>query len=102
MHWGTEFQQTPNHRQIQIANHLHALGVQVVIGAHQHVLQGHNYRGELKVQTNPKHQTARRAHIKRLRKLDFTAFGIGNFLFGQHGTPFAVSNERLECLEALI
>ena len=39
MHWGVEYQHTPSNRQVQIANELSSLGVDVVIGHHPHVVQ---------------------------------------------------------------
>lgn len=39
MHWGVEYTHNPNEEQIQIANYLADLGVEVVIGCHPHVIQ---------------------------------------------------------------
>lgn len=39
MHWGVEYQLSPNEEQIKIANYLSSLGVDIVIGNHPHVLQ---------------------------------------------------------------
>lgn len=39
MHWGIEYTHTPNSEQVQIANYLANLGVEVVIGCHPHVIQ---------------------------------------------------------------
>ncbi|MBQ4584370.1 MAG: CapA family protein [Bacilli bacterium] len=39
MHWGIEYTHTPNSEQVQIANYLAGLGVEVVIGCHPHVIQ---------------------------------------------------------------
>lgn len=39
MHWGVEYASEPNARQIEIANYLADLGVDIIIGCHPHVLQ---------------------------------------------------------------
>lgn len=39
MHWGIEYQTTPNEQQEELANFLIANGVDVVLGCHPHVLQ---------------------------------------------------------------
>ncbi len=43
MHWGVEYVHTPNEEQIKIANELAALGVDIVIGHHPHVIQPITY-----------------------------------------------------------
>lgn len=39
VHWGNEYQTTPNHYQEEMAQQLCELGVDVIIGGHPHVLQ---------------------------------------------------------------
>jgi poly-gamma-glutamate synthesis protein (capsule biosynthesis protein) len=39
MHWGQEYQYEPNDLQIETANYLNEKGVDVIIGAHPHVIQ---------------------------------------------------------------
>lgn len=39
MHWGTEYQQTPNEEQLELAQWLIGQGVDHVIGSHPHVIQ---------------------------------------------------------------
>ena len=46
MHWGTEFTNTPTESQRQIAEYLSSLGVNVIIGAHPHVIQPITYIGD--------------------------------------------------------
>ena len=46
MHWGTEFTNTPTESQRQIAEYLSSLGVNIIIGAHPHVVQPIEYIGD--------------------------------------------------------
>jgi len=39
MHWGVEYQNKPNAEQIEIAEYLSSLGVDIIIGNHPHILQ---------------------------------------------------------------
>ena len=39
MHWGQEYTHKPVNKQIQIANYLSSLGVDIIIGAHPHVVE---------------------------------------------------------------
>ncbi len=39
MHWGIEYQNKPNAEQIEIAQYLSSLGVDIIIGNHPHILQ---------------------------------------------------------------
>ncbi|MGB3259328.1 CapA family protein [Paenisporosarcina sp.] len=39
MHWGNEYEKTPNDTQIKLANELSQMGVDIIIGHHPHVLQ---------------------------------------------------------------
>lgn len=43
MHWGQEYQFSPNEEQIDLAQFLSDLGVDVIIGAHPHVIQPMDY-----------------------------------------------------------
>ena len=99
MHWGKEYLLTPNQRLLRIANHLHSLGAHIVIGSHQHVLQGHIYNTTSNITLKYKQRAGvpKTATIIRKRRTDFTAFAMGNLLFGQHGTPFKVS-DQIYCL----
>ena len=46
MHWGVENYNTPNESQRQIAEYLSSLGVNMIIGAHPHVVQPVEYVGD--------------------------------------------------------
>lgn len=46
MHWGVEDYNTPNESQKQIAEYLSSLGVNMIIGAHPHVVQPVEYIGD--------------------------------------------------------
>ena len=46
MHWGVENYNTPNESQKQIAEYLSSLGVNIIIGAHPHVVQSVEYVGD--------------------------------------------------------
>lgn len=39
MHWGVEYQNTPNEEQKEISEYLSSLGVDIIIGNHPHILQ---------------------------------------------------------------
>lgn len=39
MHWGIEYQNTPNEEQKEISEYLSSLGVDIIIGNHPHILQ---------------------------------------------------------------
>lgn len=43
MHWGVEYQFSPNQEQQELAQYLSDLGVDVIIGAHPHVIQPMDY-----------------------------------------------------------
>lgn len=43
MHWGQEYQFTPNDEQVDLAQYLSDLGVDVIIGTHPHVIQPMDY-----------------------------------------------------------
>ncbi len=46
MHWGDEYTHTPNAKQKEIASYLSSLGVNLIIGAHPHVIQPISYVGD--------------------------------------------------------
>lgn len=46
MHWGEEYTNTPTESQKQIAEYLSSLGVNLIIGAHSHVVQPVTYIGD--------------------------------------------------------
>ena len=63
MHWGVEYASEPNSSQIEIANYLADLGVDIIIGCHPHVLQP-------------------------ITMIDDTVvmYSLGNFISNQYGT----------------
>lgn len=63
MHWGVEYASEPNASQIEIANYLADLGVDIIIGCHPHVLQP-------------------------ITMIDDTVvmYSLGNFISNQYGT----------------
>ena len=63
MHWGVEYASEPNNSQIEIAEYLADLGVDIIIGTHPHVLQP-------------------------ITKIDDTIvmYSLGNFISNQYGT----------------
>ena len=63
MHWGNEYTHKPNASQKEVANHLASLGVNLIIGAHPHVIQPVSYVGNTLV-----------------------IYSLGNFISG-HETP---------------
>ncbi len=62
MHWGTEYSFKVDNRQEEIANYLSSLGVDLIIGAHPHVIQTVGYINEGKT---------------------FVVYSLGNFLSDQ-------------------
>lgn len=63
MHWGVEYQSTPNEKQKEIAEYLASLGVDIIIGNHPHVLQPITWIGDTLVM-----------------------YSLGNFISNQYGT----------------
>lgn len=61
-HWGTEYQSLPEKRQIDLTEFCFKNGVQLVIGAHPHVIQPMEWRKE---------------------QNQFVAYSLGNFVSGQ-------------------
>jgi len=62
MHWGTEYSFKTDYKQDEIAAHLSSLGVDLIIGAHPHVIQTVEYINEGKT---------------------FVVYSLGNFLSDQ-------------------
>lgn len=48
MHWGTEFTNTPNKEQEEMATYLNSLGVDIIVGNHAHAIQPIKYVGNEK------------------------------------------------------
>jgi poly-gamma-glutamate capsule biosynthesis protein CapA/YwtB (metallophosphatase superfamily) len=67
MHWGTEYETTPNHLQIDLANELSSMGVDIIIGHHPHVLQPMDW-----IERSDGSRT-------------FVLYSLGNFLSAQEG-----------------
>lgn len=61
-HWGTEYQSLPEKRQVDLTEFCFRQGVQLVIGAHPHVVQPMEWRKE---------------------QNQFVAYSLGNFVSGQ-------------------
>lgn len=68
MHWGEEYETSPNNEQIRLANLLFDNGVDVILGSHPHVLQ----RME-KVEVGTEGET----------REGFVIYSLGNFVSGQ-------------------
>jgi poly-gamma-glutamate synthesis protein (capsule biosynthesis protein) len=66
LHWGNEYQSKPSKKQKKIANFLFRNGVDIIIGAHPHVLQPMEFRP---------------SKLKNGEKL--IAFSLGNFVSNQ-------------------
>ena len=43
MHWGVEYEESPNSYQLDAAKYLESLGVDIIIGTHPHVIQAVDY-----------------------------------------------------------
>ncbi len=69
MHWGIEYQTSPNEEQIRLNNLLIESGADIVLGGHPHVLQKMEKR-EVTMQDGT-------------NKDCFTVFSLGNFISGQ-------------------
>jgi len=67
MHWGNEYENLPNQTQIDLANELSGMGVDIIIGHHPHVLQPMDWieRGD--------------------GSRTFVMYSLGNFLSAQEG-----------------
>ena len=62
MHWGEEYTHTPTNEQIEIANYLASLNVDIVVGHHPHVLQPIDFIGKTVI-----------------------IYSLGNFIASQYG-----------------
>lgn len=69
MHWGTEYELTPNEEQIRLNNLLIENGVDIILGGHPHVLQKME-KQEISLPDGGK-------------KDCFTVYSLGNFISGQ-------------------
>lgn len=69
MHWGTEYQTTPNDEQTDLSNFLFENGADIIIGNHPHVLQNMEKR-EITLSDGTK-------------KDGFVVYSLGNFLADQ-------------------
>jgi poly-gamma-glutamate synthesis protein (capsule biosynthesis protein) len=67
MHWGNEYETVPNQTQLDLANELSRMGVDIIIGHHPHVLQPMDW--------------IERADGSRT----FVMYSLGNFLSSQEG-----------------
>ncbi|MFC6040687.1 CapA family protein [Paenisporosarcina macmurdoensis] len=67
MHWGIEYESVPNQTQLDLANELSTMGVDIIIGHHPHVLQPMDW--------------IERADGSRT----FVMYSLGNFLSSQEG-----------------
>jgi len=67
MHWGNEYEGTPNQTQIDLATELSTMGVDIIIGHHPHVLQPMDW--------------IERADGSKT----FVLYSLGNFLSAQEG-----------------
>ena len=67
MHWGNEYEEMPNQSQIDLANQLSIMGVDIIIGHHPHVLQPIDW-----IERSDGSRT-------------FVLYSLGNFLSAQEG-----------------
>jgi poly-gamma-glutamate capsule biosynthesis protein CapA/YwtB (metallophosphatase superfamily) len=70
VHWGAEYTTVVETERVEVARSLARLGVDVVVGHHAHVPQGHSRIGKT-----------------------FAAFGLGNFVFDSHACRDPVTGE---------
>lgn len=81
MHWGTEYSFKVDYKQTEIANYLSSLGVDLIIGAHPHVIQTVEYINNNKT---------------------FVVYSLGNFISDQDdidnftGLAFEVTLKKVE------
>lgn len=77
VHWGAEYTTVVEAKRVEMAQSLAKLGVDLVVGHHAHVPQGHARYGKT-----------------------FTAFGLGNFVFDSHAcrdpVTGALTNETMQ------
>lgn len=77
IHWGEEYQKYPNGNQKKLAQYLHQLGVDAIIGSHPHVVQN----SEMLTDSITGHQS-------------YVIYSLGNFISNQH-TPAATRGGML-------
>ena len=70
MHWGTEYQKSPNSEQESLANFLFENGVDIILGGHPHVLQ--------------KMEKKEITYENGKKKDGFVIYSLGNFVSGQY------------------
>ncbi len=71
IHWGNEYERNPNLHQIRMAEYLHSIGVDAVIGSHPHVVQ--------MSEIIPADLACPRP--------TFVLYSLGNFISNQNDTP---------------
>lgn len=72
-HWGVEYQPHPNDLQKKQAQELVAAGAKAIIGAHPHVIEDHEWIGQVPV-----------------------FYSLGNFLFDQYFSPETMKGQVVE------
>ena len=72
-HWGIEYQPHPTDLQKQLAQQLAAAGAKAIIGAHPHVVEDHEWIGQVPV-----------------------FYSLGNFLFDQYFSPETMQGQVVE------
>ena len=77
MHWGTEYQNSPNHYQTSMAEFLVQQGADLILGGHPHVLQPY----ETISAVTPEGET----------RQGFVCYSLGNFLSNQKDAPARVT-----------
>ena len=92
VHWGTEYELSPDYRQTQIAQKLCDLGVQVIVGGHPHVVQPISL---LQSQTDPTQKTiciySLGSAISNQRRSNMTAISTPHT---EDGALFTVTFEK--------
>lgn len=81
IHWGEEYQKHPNNHQRELAQYLHRLGVDAIIGSHPHVVQS----SEMLTDSLTGHQS-------------YVIYSLGNFISNQR-TPAATRGGMLLTLD---
>ena len=83
MHWGNEYQHKPHQSQIKVANELNALGVDLILGSHPHVIQKSDI-------------------IEAHGKKTYVCYSMGNFVSNQRregmGQRFSESELMMEVI----
>ena len=71
LHWGKEYMSIPGEDERELALHLVDLGVDLIVGSHPHVLQGHEWINDTLMH-----------------------YSLGNFVFHPHFTFMGVSDNN--------